>query len=255
MFHFIFLLVISSTFAGTIQDKILPPLDGRIVGGIDTTIQSHPYQVSIQLNGRHYCGGSLYRNDIVITAAHCLQNNIPVRSISVRLGSTIHSSGGVVTEIASYANHPNYTSFTNANDIAIIRLASSVSQTKTIQTIDLATSTPAAGTVAVVTGWGTKKEGIPVAPNILQKLVLKVLNNKQCSSDSYKYGSMIKNSMICAFTTGKDSCQGDSGGPLVAGGKLVGVVSWGYGCARPGYPGVYSDVAVLRSWIEYYLRK
>lgn len=60
--------------------------------------------------------------------------------------------------------------------------------------------------------------------------------------------------MICAGTPGQDSCQGDSGGPLVVNGVQVGVVSWGYGCARPGYPGVYSNIANLRGFIDMFSR-
>lgn len=58
--------------------------------------------------------------------------------------------------------------------------------------------------------------------------------------------------MICAGYQegGRDACQGDSGGPLVCGGELAGVVSHGYKCAEPGFPGIYADVAYYRDWIE-----
>lgn len=59
--------------------------------------------------------------------------------------------------------------------------------------------------------------------------------------------------MFCAgdiLKGGIDSCQGDSGGPLAQNGVLTGVVSWGFECARPGYPGVYARVGALQSWIQ-----
>lgn len=58
--------------------------------------------------------------------------------------------------------------------------------------------------------------------------------------------------MICGAVPegGKDACQGDSGGPFAVGGELVGITSWGFGCALKGYPGVYSRVPALRSWVD-----
>lgn len=67
------------------------------------------------------------------------------------------------------------------------------------------------------------------------------------------YGKQLTERMFCAGVKGvggKDACQGDSGGPLVAKGKLHGIVSWGRGCALPGYPGVYTRVTAVRQWIR-----
>ena len=80
---------------------------------------------------------------------------------------------------------------------------------------------------------------------------MSITSRSECNSAYADYGGITEN-MICAAVDGggKDSCQGDSGGPLVVNGVLVGIVSWGVGCGEPGYPGVYSSVAALRSFVS-----
>lgn len=113
------------------------------------------------------------------------------------------------------------------------------------------------GTNGLVTGWGTLKEdGKPSC--ILQEVEVPVISNEVCSTETNYTSSMITDNMMCAGYLGvgnKDSCQGDSGGPMVAERpdkryELIGVVSWGNGCARPYYPGVYTRVTKYLDWIK-----
>nr|AAT47769.1 LP03006p [Drosophila melanogaster] len=135
------------------------------------------------------------------------------------------------------------------NDIAIIKINGALTFSSTIKAIGLASSNPANGAAASVSGWGTLSYGSSSIPSQLQYVNVNIVSQSQCASSTYGYGSQIRSTMICAAASGKDACQGDSGGPLVSGGVLVGVVSWGYGCAYSNYPGVYADVAALRSWV------
>jgi trypsin len=102
----------------------------------------------------------------------------------------------------------------------------------------------------VVSGWGTLSSGSSGLPAQLQAVAVIAVSAAQCDSAYSSYGGITEN-MICAAVNGggKDACQGDSGGPLVAEGNLVGLVSWGVGCADANYPGVYSNIAVLRDFV------
>ncbi|XP_020718171.1 trypsin-like [Ceratitis capitata] len=237
----------SAITAGTVPTSLFV---GRIVKGVNTTIEVHPYQVSIQkLNGRHFCGGSIIDEDTIVTAAHCLRTTTAAQ-IQIRLGSTSYNGGGRVVRARALQIHPDYVHKTNYNDVAIIKLAESVSESTRIRYIRLASSTPLTCTRAVVTGWGVEcYKNCTKSPLILQEVEVGIVDRNACASKAYKYGSKIKDTMLCAYDLGKDACQGDSGGPLVANNELVGVVSWGNGCATAGYPGVYCDVADERTWI------
>ncbi|EDW10697.1 trypsin alpha [Drosophila mojavensis] len=249
MFKFVILLsVVACAFGAAIPEGLLPQLDGRIVGGSPTSISSFPWQISLQRNGGHSCGGSIYNSRIIVTAAHCLQG-VSASSLKVRAGSSYWNSGGSLIQVAAFRNHEGYNPNTMVNDIAVIRLSSSLSFSSNIKAIGLASSNPANGAAASVSGWGTQSSGSNSIPTQLQYVNVNIVSQSRCASSAYSYGSQIKNTMICAAASGKDACQGDSGGPLVSGGVLVGVVSWGVGCAYNNYPGVYADVAVLRSWV------
>ncbi|KAJ4451732.1 hypothetical protein ANN_03203 [Periplaneta americana] len=118
----------------------------------------------------------------------------------------------------------------------------------TVQPIKFTSVAPPTGTPVVVTGWGALYEDGP-APEVLQQVQINIVDFEECDS---VYGGITQR-MICAGVPqgGKGVCGGDSGGPLVANGSLVGVVSWGAFCAAKGYPQVFSDVAVLSSWVTF----
>lgn len=134
-----------------------------------------------------------------------------------------------------------------------MKLSTPIATSSTIKYVSLAASgsDPAAGTSSTVAGWGTTSEG-GSASSVLRYVDVPIVARSTCQS---QYGtSSITTNMVCAAETagGQDSCQGDSGGPLVTTGTstLIGVVSWGNGCARRGYAGVYARVSTQLSFIN-----
>jgi len=225
----------------------------RIVGGTATTIQQYPYQVALLYNGQFVCGGSIIGATQILTAAHCIISSSP--SVwSVRAGATSRSSSTSETQTrraSAVISHAQYSKSTNANDIAIIKLSQPLSFNSGVQAIALPAqgTEPSAAFPYVATGWGTTSEGGRTSDTLMQVQVPFVA----ATTCRNAYGSRIISSMLCAGTGGKDTCQGDSGGPLAttAGSprQLTGVTSFGSGCGRSGYPGVYTKVSAYRSWI------
>ena len=150
-------------------------------------------------------------------------------------------------------NHPRYDPKSMDNDIAMVELDSEVEFNDNMKPVCLPTSSSnfRDETMCTVTGFGAIREGGPQAQTLM-KANVPIVSRQKCSQN---YGR-ISDLKICAgYDQGRiDSCQGDSGGPLVCpqNGKayLAGVVSYGIGCARPGYPGVYANVKALMNWVE-----
>lgn len=167
---------------------------------------------------------------------------------SIRVGNTYHAMGQSV-RVSQIIEHPNYDPQRFDNDMAILKLAFPLNFNSRVQAITLqpnGVEVPI-GTTAWVTGWGVLYEGSQQVSDTLRAVDVVVLTNYYCSR-KYATGE-ISSHMLCAQTYNHDSCQGDSGGPLVADNRLIGVVSWGYGCARPQYPGIYAKVSDMYKWI------
>lgn len=150
--------------------------------------------------------------------------------------------------LSKIIQHEDYNAFTLSNDVSLLRLSSPLTFDRYVAKIELQANKEHLAD-CIVSGWGTTSEG-GTSPDILQYVEIETISDAKCRN---AYGANeIDDSMICAEASegGKDACQGDSGGPLACGNSLTGIVSWGYGCARPNYPGVYTEVAYFKDWIE-----
>ncbi|XP_027701968.1 cationic trypsin-3-like isoform X2 [Vombatus ursinus] len=220
--------------------------DDKIVGGYTCPAYSLPYQVSLN-SGYHFCGGSLIDKQWVLSAAHCYKSRIQVRLGEHNIEVTEGREQFI--DAAKIIRHPSYNSNTYNNDIMLIKLKTAATINSQVSVVSLPQSCPATGTSCIISGWGNTVSSGADYPDLLQCLKAPVLSDSTCRS---AYPGKITSNMICLgfLEGGKDSCQGDSGGPVVCDGKLQGVVSWGYGCALKGLPGVYTKVCNYVNWIK-----
>lgn len=227
---------------------------GRIVGGHDVAIEDVPYQVSLQVYGFGFCGGSIVSTDWILTAGHCVESYQP-ESITVRAGTNRMSKGGSIHSVEKIIKHENYRICPQGipcNDIAVMKLNEPFKLDATRQPISMFKQFEESteGSNTILTGWGSSEEGGGQS-EVLKTVQVQIVSKKNCY-EAYKHLRGIPEGQICAAVPegGKDTCQGDSGGPVAVKGRLAGIVAWGLGCARKGYPGVYTEVAWYRDWIK-----
>lgn len=299
---------------------ILPPCDGPIcpkqgVGGHSVRPGAAPFQAEIysmtytdftpaelaaepEWERRHRCGGTLIADMWVLTAAHCITQDLVNKGYRVRLGANdLSVTPGASYRIDHLVRHAGYNNKTEANDIALIHLAPDAGTdlrkqgpTKTLalhgkDRLDYpllespkyddhqyfsgrATQHPdphgpiAETQYVAAYGWGNTLPGKDGKPSVvLIKVDLDLVPLDVCHAAS-GYADHVRASTVCASRDGSDTCTGDSGGPLVLdqtlqtpeGGEvhrktLIGIVSWGRGCAQEGRPGVYTRVDSYLDWI------
>ncbi|XP_002087654.3 trypsin beta [Drosophila yakuba] len=244
-------LILSFSIAGLVSAAQIPGPEERIVGGYYIPIEYVPWQVSMLNATLHRCGGVIYSDRAILTAAHCL-HNVSVENLSVRAGSSYWSKGGQVQRVLRAIQHPRYLHSTGAPyDVAVLILEAPLKLGSAVQKISLAEKTPIDGTITLASGWGTTRENTSFSWPILHGVHLTILDRTKCEETYRNSIYEFTNDMICADGHRGDTCEGDSGGPLVdtKNKKLVGIVSWGVGCGIN--PGVYADVAFFRNWFKY----
>ncbi|MFW1530226.1 trypsin-like serine protease [Vibrio parahaemolyticus] len=252
--------------ATTIADTLKPvqnDVSTRIIGGEPANTSDWKFIASLVRKGQptsigHFCGGSFLGGKYVLTAAHCVEG-LNAGDLDIVLGLYDQNRESQAQRIAvnNIYSHTAYNSHTTNNDIALIELEHSVDSA----TIDLATpevlDSVRVGDKLHVAGWGNTSTTDRVYPTVLQQVDLEYVDRATCQNLSGNY-SNVSDDGICAgyYWGGKDSCQGDSGGPLIVDdngiNKLLGVVSWGDGCAQPNAYGVYANVAHFQhnGWID-----
>jgi trypsin len=244
-----------------------------VVGGSDAAPGEFPSVAEITFGGPgvgiFLCTGTLIDSTHVLTAGHCssvtkaatvvVSSPIswPPQSINVWIGGT-QSGEGESAPVRSVSIPPDYLGLTDRNDISILTLAGPSSKAPTQVAGAGERSIWSPGVLATIAGWGATEEDGDL-PDTLQKAQVPITTDAYCESaySDEEGWDFDPATMVCAGFPegGVDTCQGDSGGPLFADGagvrRVVGVTSWGNGCAREGFPGVYARVAdtKLRTWV------
>ncbi|XP_061394950.1 seminase-like [Musca vetustissima] len=228
--------------------------DSRIINGDVINIAYAPYTMQLRtLRDITVCGGTLIAKRYVVTAAHCMDKMKPEEFIVVGGASTVDEPG-VRRKVVKGFIHPGYRMLNKDRDIAVLKLDEEMVG-KNIRPIELCSGALKAGDIIQVSGWGrTQEKGY--SSDELRTIFMPILDKQECLKMYKKVSVKISDSVVCAYDGGKrDSCRGDSGGPGVYGGELCAVVSWGMGCGRAEYPGLYTSIDVVRDFIEDCMRE
>ncbi|KAM5237888.1 complement factor D [Ctenodactylus gundi] len=225
---------------------------GRILGGREAEAHARPYMASVQMNGKHLCGGVLVAEQWVLSAAHCLDD--ADGTVQVLLGG--HSLSQPEPSKRRYnvsraVPHPDSSPDTIDHDLVLLQLAEKAEQGPAVRPAPLQRqdSDVTPGTLCDVAGWGVVSHA-GRRPDLLQHVSLRVLDRATCNLRAHHDGAVTAR-MMCAESNRRDSCKGDSGGPLTCKGVVEGVVTSGSRvCGNRKKPGIYTRVASYVAWMD-----
>ncbi|XP_042783666.1 complement factor D [Panthera pardus] len=226
---------------------------GRILGGREAESHARPYMASVQVNGKHVCGGFLVSERWVLSAAHCVED-LADGKLQVLLGAHSLSQpepSKRLYDVLRAVPHPDSRPDTIDHDLLLLQLSEKAELGPAVQPLawQRLDRDVAAGTLCDVAGWGVVTHA-GRRPDRLQQLQLRVLDRATCNQRTYHDGT-ITQSMMCGESNRRDTCKGDSGGPLVCGGVAEAVVTSGSRvCGNRKKPGIYTRLASYVAWID-----
>ena len=243
-------------------------VDSRVVGGVTASPNEFPWMAAV-VNATleaPFCGGALFNDLYVLTAAHCVWDVGSPAQIEIILGKhhrTENSGNDLRVGVAQIIVHPLYRNVIDSDDIALLKMDRRLTLPigdNLIAPICLPHRDLFRDNDAIVAGWGETFEGAVELPDYLQKVQLTTIPNWVCEKRHNFTSPMIKPTMICTSAVPKeaeqDACYADSGSGLMVAARhrlrrvaLAGIVTWGIGCARPFLPGVYARTTYFLDWI------
>ena len=242
-------IVVYSVIAVVVAVTSLPAAAGHpvreVVGGDEAAAGQFPWMVRLSMG----CGGALVAARVVLTAGHCVDATGPDESITATAGSTdLQAKNAIEVRSVSVIRAAGFRNETRGDDWSVVQL----SQALDLPTLDLSPGKSFDTGPFVIMGWGQTSESSMRQQRRLRYATVPQVSDTTCAAAYQNVGvDLVGDESICAGKAGVDTCQGDSGGPMVKRDSTgrwiqVGIVSWGLGCARAGYPGVYTQVSRFR---------